>query len=472
MLKVFILVLLCKDVEFHEFFEDFLFNKVEICDELKNKIIESRKIYEREARNGKVYGYSTSLGALIDRQNVYDKEREKIILREHDTNIGRNSPSLLIRATMLVRLIQLSKGNSPVRLEVVERLKEAINNDIIPVVPILGSVGASGDLAPLSRIFRCLIYGEGMAYYNGEKISCQEALNNKKLDIMNLEPGEALALINSNSFSTAMSMINTQLIEKISDLSLDVVKESLNLSGCNNQHYSYAVFETKKQLGVKKVIDKLNNSCTDTPRIQDPYSIRCIPQIYGALYDAIEFSKEILKREINSSSDNPIVFSGNVYHACQFHAIYSAIISDFLKIAAIPVMNSIERRISQLLDGKINRKNDFLLKEKSVVGAMIMQYTAASINAYSRGSNVSMSSHSIPTSGTQEDVVSMAPNSSLELMKINGLFLKLVSIEKAINLFNETIEIPDPKDLLEKSYYNLINRNDLNKYSDILSFFF
>ncbi|PMP90334.1 MAG: hypothetical protein C0171_05290 [Caldisphaera sp.] len=472
MLKVSTLVLICKDIGFDEFFQEFLFNKVEICDELKNKIIESRKIYEREAKKGNVYGYSTSLGALINKQNVHNREREKIILREHDTSIGKNVPSLLIKATMLVRLIQLSKGNSPVRIEVIERLRDAINNNIIPIVPILGSVGASGDLAPLSRIFRCLIYGEGFAYYNNEKVSCNDALHNSGLEIFELEPGEALALINSNAFSTAMSLINTYVIEKIFNLSLDVAKESLYLSGCNNQHYSEAIYETKKQPGVKTVIEKLNNPCLDTPRLQDPYSIRCIPQIYGALFDTIGFSKEVLKNEMNSSSDNPIIYSGNVYHACQFHAIYSGIISDFLKTAAIPVMNSVERRISQLLDGKINRKSDFLLKEKSVVGAMIMQYTAASISAYSRGSSISMSSHSIPTSGMQEDVVSMAPNSSLELMKINGLFLRLVSIEKAINMFNEEKDLPDPKDLLEKSYEYLINKGDLNKYSELLNYFF
>ncbi len=373
---------------------------------------------------------------------------------------------------MLTRLIQLSNGNSPLREEVIKRLIDAINNDIIPVVSILGSVGASGDLSPLARIFRCIIYGEGDAYYKGKIVNCMEALKQSRLNTINLLPGEALALINSNAFSTAFSLINAYIAEKLAYASLDIIKNSLKITGCNNQHFSNAVYETKRQNGVKKVIEQLNNPCEKMPRLQDPYSIRCIPQIYGALFDTLDFSKDILKKEMNSSSDNPIVYENNVYHACQFHAIYSALISDFLKAAIIPVMNSIERRISQILDGKINGGNDFLLKENSVVGAMIIQYTSAALNAYSRGSSISMSSHSIPTSGTQEDVVSMAPNSSIELLKVNILFSKIIAVELALNKYYKSKEIPDLKLLLEESLNEVINNYGLKEFNEFLNYFF
>ncbi|AFZ69868.1 histidine ammonia-lyase [Caldisphaera lagunensis DSM 15908] len=466
--------MLCKnEISLDDFFKILFSNeKISICEERLNKIKRSREVYETEGKKGKVYGYSTSLGALLNKENAYTEEREKIILKEHDTGIGKNVPYLLVKAAMLVRLIQLSNGNSPIRQEVVNRLIDAINYDIIPTVSILGSVGASGDLAPLARIFRCIIYGEGSAYYKGKVVNCVDALKEKGLNVMNLIPGEALALINSNAFSTAFSIINAYITERLAYASLDIAKKSLKITGCNNEHFSDAVYETKKQMGVKKVIDMLNNSCEETPRLQDPYSIRCLPQIYGALFDTLEFSKSILKNEMNSSSDNPIIYENKVYHACQFHAIYSALISDFLKIAIIPVMNSIERRISQILDGKINRVNDFLLKENSVVGAMIMQYTSAALNAYSRGSSISMSSHSVPTSGTQEDIVSMAPNSSIELLKMNSLFLKIIAVELALYKYYNSKDLPDPRILLEESFSEIINNYNLKNFSEFLNYFF
>ncbi|MGC8566709.1 MAG: aromatic amino acid ammonia-lyase [Caldisphaera sp.] len=466
------MTIICDDkVAFNEIFDKYLFSKIEICNKVREKLNFSREIYENEASKSKIYGYSTSLGALINKEEKnLDYDRERIILMEHDTSIGKPAPKIFSKITMLVRLIQLSKGNSPIRSIIIDRLKDSINYGIIPVVPILGSVGASGDLSPLARIFRCIIYGEGSSYYNDSIIDCNHALKQNGLNTLDLKFGEALALINSNAWSTGLSLINTYLAENLLNISIDVIKESLKLTGCNNQHFSKAVYETKLQKGVKKVIDVLNNPCEKTPRLQDPYSIRCVPQIYGAVFDLIDYAKSILENEANSTSDNPIVYDNTVYHACQFHAIYSALISDFLKTALISVMNSIERRISQMLDNKINNKSEFLVKEKSVVGAMIYQYTAAELSAYSRGISNPMSSHSIPTSGTQEDVVSMAPNSSLELSRINGLLAKLISIEKAINMFDLEKNLPDPRLQLNEAYNNIIKR--LENYKELLEYFY
>ena len=405
---------------------------VEVCPESLRALSESRSAYEAEASRGRVYGYSTGLGALASVDVGLWEGREREVLVEHDVALGPEAPAEVVRAAMAVRASQLAQGAAPVRPEVLLRLADAVNRGVTPVVPLYGSVGASGDLAPLARVARCLFYGEGEALAGGRRVPCSEALESAGLRPMDLRPGEALALINSNAFSVAEAALGVCAAERLVAESLKVMRLTLAATGCNPQHFSDDVARAKGLRGVAEVVGALSGACARTPRVQDPYCIRCAPQVYGAAIEALRFAEGLVEAEASAVSENPFVSGGRVVHACNFHAAPAALAADAAKVALAHVANMIERRTAHLLSSATTGLPEFLAVGGTVVGAMLYQYAAASLAAEVRALASPSSVHSIPTSGLQEDVVSMAPNAALSLLRSAALLLRLVALEGAL----------------------------------------
>ncbi|MCE4600267.1 MAG: aromatic amino acid ammonia-lyase [Desulfurococcales archaeon] len=401
-----------------------------------------RRRYEELVERGeKVYGYCTGLGQLYTRNpGRCGPAWEKHVLEEHAMGVGEYAALDIVRAFLTVRLIQLSRARAPVRGVVIERLVDALNNDITPLVHLHGSVGASGDLAPSAEAFLCLYYGEGTAYSNGSVSSCREALKKHGLEPLELEGGEALALINNTAWSTGILILSTRSLRELWFTALDSFAQSARVAGCNHQHYNADVLGSSAHEGVRKVgslIRALAGECSGR-RLQDPYSLRCTPQVMGAVHDILEFAERIAVEEACSSTENPVVIDGGLYHWCGFHSIYAGIAADLLRLGIAHLANLVERRIAQLLRSEITGLPDFLAREDDSVGAMILQYTSASLASRIRWLANPVTVHNIPTSGLQEDVVPQSPEAGYSLAESLVHLAHLISLEKALASYAST----------------------------------
>lgn len=395
------------------------------------RLDEARRIYEEEARRREIYGYCTGLGALQGSRVPCGPEAEATVLREHAIGVGDYAPPGLARAFLVVRLSQLLRGGAPVRGRIALYISRALNSGIAPAIPFYGSVGASGDLAPSAFAFRCLFLGEGEAYYKGSLTSCSEALKDAGLEPPSLRPGEALALINNTAWSTVLTGLAILGAEKLLRLSLRVLSAVLPLIGFNREHFRVEACKVKAHRTQAEIAAALEavESLRDTGRLQDPYSIRCTPQIYGAALEALNFAMNLVESEACSSSENPVVASGRVYHACNFHTAYVALASEAAAWAMASLANSIIFRISHYMDSRITGVEDFLAEPHSSVGAMIVEYLGAALAAESRATATPYTIHWIPTSMNQEDANPMTPNSAIRLYSLLDKLAWLVSLE-------------------------------------------
>jgi histidine ammonia-lyase len=399
----------------------------EVLDGLK----EARRSYEMEATRRRIYGYCTGLGALQGAKVECDPEVEEITIREHAVGAGPYAPESWSKAFLAVRIIQLSKGFAPIRPEVLSYLVEVLNSGLSPLVPLHGSVGASGDLAPSAFVFRCIFLGEGEAILKNKRIACKEALKSLDLKPPRLATGESLFLINNTSWSSASLALALLEAERALRLSLEVAGSVLELTGFNPEHFDVKLSKAKAhegQMEVAKIMSKFRPRFKPE-RLQDPYSFRCIPQVYGAAFDALKFSRGLVEKEINSASENPVVSDGGVYHGCNFHTSYVALASENITWALISVINSIYQRIHHLMSSKLNRSSDFLTKGKSTVGAMILEYLVASLAAEARSLSNPRTVEWLPTSLNQEDSNPMTPNSVLRVFKLLDILAWSVSAE-------------------------------------------
>ena len=407
--------------------------RVEISSGVKQALLEARQSYLREAGRRQLYGYCTGLGELYNRKTAScGEEYEHHILIEHAMGLGEKAPPRLVRAFLTTRLVQLTRGRAPVRPEVAGRLAEALNKQILPVVPLHGSVGASGDLAPSAHAFLCLYYGEGEAYTSDGVVSCDRALETSGLDKLPLEPGEALALINNTAWTTGIALAALRVFEKLLGEGARIARLTLETARCTPDHYSPVLAKASSYSELGEVLGMLQPSCTKPVRLQDPYSLRCTPQVYAAVARLLAFLKDTILREVCSSTENPVVIDGRAYHWCGFHSIQVSLALDYARIASGILANIAERRIAQLLRGEINGRSDFLAGEADSVGAMITQYVAAALTAGNRALASPVAVNSIPTSGLQEDLVPMGPESGLLLVESLRRTALVLAIEEAV----------------------------------------
>lgn len=417
--------------------------KIEIAEEAKVRVIKSREAVERIVQQDKtVYGINTGFGKFSD-VKIAEHEVSKLqvnLIRSHACGFGEPFSEHVAKAMMVLRLNALLKGLSGIRLEVLERLLWMINEDVIPVIPQQGSLGASGDLAPLSHLVLAVI-GEGEVFVTGVKRPSHEIFEQRGLPKIELQAKEGLALINGTQAMTAQGVVNYLEAEKLAYASEWIAAMTMeSLYGIIDAFHP-AVHEARgmqEQMAVaERIRDWLKDSKLIThqgeKRVQDPYSLRCIPQIHGASWQVLNYVKEKLEIEMNAATDNPLIFDdgGLVISGGNFHGQPIAFAMDFLKIGMAELANVSERRIERLVNPQLNEGLPAFLSANPGLesGAMILQYSAASLVSENKTLAHPASVDSIPSSANQEDHVSMGTTGSRHARMIIANVRNVLAIE-------------------------------------------
>lgn len=401
------------------------YNRVALGDEGRAAILRSQQILnEIVATDRPVYGINTGFG-IFSEQRIPRRDSATLsrnLILSHAVGTGAPLPTEVVRAAMLVRANTLTKGYSGVRVEIVETLLKMLNAGVTPLVPSQGSLGSSGDLLPLSHL--ALVFttdaddraeDSGFAEYQGEILDGKTAMQRAGIPRLRLGPKEGLALNNGATFSAAIAA----LVVEDADYLLNVADAALALSleavmGCRSA-FDPRLHRARShagQLTVSEHILKLTEGSQlldAAGRIQDAYSLRCAPQVNGAARDTLAFVRQIIEREVNAATDNPLIFeNGEVLSGGNFHGEPVGMAMDFLTIAMAEVAAISERRIFRLTDGKLNGGLPPMLVDTPEnaglnSGLMMPQYTAASLVLENQTLATPDSVHSLPTSGEQED---------------------------------------------------------------------
>ena len=403
--------------------KDFLGNSestIEITADAYKRVDASRRVVENIIAEEKtIYGITTGFGlfcdVLISKEKVEDLQIN--LIRSHACGVGKpfGEPEALLM--MVFRLNTMLKGHSGVTRDLVEQLKLYINKRIIPVVPEQGSLGASGDLAPLSHMALTLI-GEGEVFFMGERKNTRDVLESLGIESITLQAKEGLALINGTQPMTAQGVVNYIEADKLMHDSLWIASLTHQALNGITDAYNHQIHESRgypEQIYVaEKMLEHLEGSKLTTRqgelRVQDGYSIRCIPQVHGASLQTLKYVKEKLEIEMNAANDNPLIFSEDeVYSGGNFHGQPIAIAMDLLKIGVAEIANITERRIERLVNPALNGDLPAFLSPEDGLqsGAMILQYSAASLVSENKTLAHPASVDSIPSSANQEDHVSM-----------------------------------------------------------------
>lgn len=390
-----------------------------------------------------VYGINTGFGQLatirIPRDQVAELQRNLIM--SHSAGVGEPVPTELCRAILLLRLNALAKGYSGVREELVGLLAGMLNRRVHPLIPTRGSVGASGDLAPLAHL-ALVILGQGEAELQGEKLPGAEALLRAGLAPLTLEAKEGLALINGTQFMTAYGALALHDAERLVEaaeiacaLSIEAFKGSMRPSDPRLQavrpHPGQvdAAAHLHRLLEGSPIVQSHQHHCS---RVQDPYSLRCAPQVFGAVREGLAFARQIIDREINSATDNPLCFpeSGEVISGGNFHGQPIALALDVAKLVLTQLGNFSDRRSYRLLSTEFSGLSPFLAKNPGLnSGYMVAQYTGAALCAENQTLAVPASLHSIPTSAGMEDFNSMGATAAVHLRTVVENVRRIVAVE-------------------------------------------
>lgn len=393
--------------------------KVELTMEAEEGVIKSRNIIDEIVDNNRVvYGVTTGFGKFSDvtisGEDCTKLQRNLII--SHACGTGKFFSKEIVKTIMLLRANALSKGYSGIRLSTLKTLIEMINKGVNPIIPEKGSLGASGDLAPLSHMVLPML-GDGEAEFNGEILPGKEAMKKASIEIIELTAKEGLALINGTQVMTAvgaLAVYDSINLLKTSDIAAALSLEALRGIKDAFDPRTHSIRPHKGQIQTaKNIINLVEGSTLITNqgqiRVQDAYSLRCIPQVHGASKDAIEYIKNKIEIEINSVTDNPIVTKeGDVISGGNFHGQPMALSFDFLGIAMAEMASISERRLERLINYQLNDLPAFLVKEGGLnSGFMITQYAAAALVSENKILAHPASVDSIPSSANQEDHVSM-----------------------------------------------------------------
>ncbi|HAE87542.1 TPA: histidine ammonia-lyase [Candidatus Marinimicrobia bacterium] len=396
------------------------------------RLQEGRDYIEEQIRHGKVmYGVNTGFGHLAQ-VRIPDERLDELqvnLIRSHAAGVGPLIEADIVRLMMLIKTQSLIQGFSGVRPLVVEQLVFFLNHDILPCIPSKGSVGASGDLAPLAHMTLPLI-GEGKVMEKGRERDAAEVLRVLNREPLTLKAKEGLAIINGTQSMTAhgvMALIRTENIlysgELIFGLSLDAMKASLSpfhraIHEAKGSPFNAACADRVCYYLQKSEINRSHEYCD---KVQDPYCFRCYPQVCGAVWEAYDHVKNILIREANGVSDNPLIFREDdlIVSGGNFHGESPALAMDYLAMAVSEIASIAERRIAELVDSHMSRLPAFLVEDSGVnSGFMIAHVTAAALVSENKGLATPASVDSIPTSANQEDHVSMGHRSARKLLEI------------------------------------------------------
>ncbi len=405
-----------------------------------------RFLLSRIKKNKPLYGVNTGFG-LLSNVRIPDGKIEALqenLLRSHACGVGQPIEDHYARAMLLLRANALIAGNSGVSLKLVRFLIELLNRGVCPLVPEQGSVGASGDLAPLAHLALVLI-GEGKARVKGREMGGARALRSAGLKPIQLGPKEGLALINGTQFMTAIgvfALLDAESLCEWADAAGAMTVEALRgtesafepeIHVARNQPGQIASAKRVREWllsgGGKSVIAKSHENCG---KVQDPYSLRCIPQVHGATRDVLRFVRGVLEREANAVTDNPLVFPerGKILSGGNFHGQIVAIAMDALSIASSELGSISERRLDKLVNPNFSDLPPFLTRDSGLnSGLMIVQVAAASIVSESKTLCHPASVDSIPTSGDKEDHVSMGAWAARKAARVIANTRKILAME-------------------------------------------
>lgn len=438
--------------------------KMKLSNTIMEKINKSRKTVDDLVNNNKIaYGITTGFGSLKDKfisKDQLDQLQYNLIVQ---TAVGTGEPISieLVRGIVFLKILALSKGHSGVRLEIIEKLIEMLEKNYIPFIPSQGSLGASGDLVPLSHLVYGMM-GMGKAYDAESKTYIDADIVMEKLNInpITLISKEGLALINGTQFITSIAAYCLYHMDNIMTNTIDICAMTIEALHANHQAFDHRIHSIKNHNGQKIVAQKIwdllrpNDQPSDiyktyvenNKNVQDAYSLRCIPQILGPIYETFVNAERIIINEINSVSDNPLIFDDEILSGGNFHGLYVAMEMDKICIALSHLCNLCER----LIDRMVNRHSNgflpsFLIKNPGINGGlMIPQYVAAGLTAENRHLSNPASVHNIPTCENIEDIVPMGGHAVTKaLQSINNTY-KILAIFQfvACQALDFTVELP------------------------------
>ena len=408
----------------------------------KEKILQSQRAVESIVNSQKiVYGINTGFGPLcttiISRQET--QELQNNILQSHSVGLGDPVPRDITKLMLIIKMHSLSLGYSGIQMETLKRIQWHIENDIIPVVPSQGSVGASGDLAPLAHLFLPLI-GMGMIWENSDQVPTEKIFKKYNLKPLALGPKEGLALINGTQFISGYAVKVVEELQNCLDHADIIAAMNLEAMLGSNQPFRPELHALRPYEGCVYVADRMHHmlegseilkSHEHCERVQDQYSLRCIPQVHGASRNAWLHLKQLLEVELNAVTDNPVIFNENhTISGGNFHGQPLALPLDYAGLAAAEIGNISDRRIYFSLEGKIEGLPKLLMADTGLnSGFMIPQYTSAALVSENKTLCFPASADSIPTSLGQEDHVSMGSISARKALKIIENLEKILAIE-------------------------------------------
>jgi histidine ammonia-lyase len=403
----------------------------------------SRRVVERAVAEGhRVYGVTTGFGKFADvaiaREDL--EELQVNLVRSHAAGVGEPLPDPEVRAMMVLRANALALGKSGVRVSTVETLLRMLAADILPVVPSQGSVGASGDLAPLAHLALALI-GEGEVRWKGRRTSARRALAGARIRPVRLEAKEGLALVNGVQMTVAVGGLALRRARELCRVADLVGAASLDASRGSDAAFDARIVAARPHPGaidsaanLRRLLkgSAIRESHRGCGRVQDNYALRCMPQVHGAARDAFAHAAQVLEREINSATDNPLVFAerGDLVSGGNFHGAPVGLALDYAGVAAADLASISERRIEKLVNPALSELPAFLVEEGGLhSGLMMAQVTAAALVSESKLLASPASADSIPTSAAKEDHVSMSPIAARKLARIVANLETVLAIE-------------------------------------------
>jgi len=431
--------------------------KIELDETLLARVDESFQFLKEFSKNKVIYGVNTGFGPMAQFK-ISDEDTHQLqynLIRSHSSGIGNPLPADEAKACMLARLNTLSLGKSGVHQSVVNLLKELINRNITPLIFEHGGVGASGDLVQLAHLALVLI-GEGEVFYNGERKPTKEVFAAEGLEPIQVEIREGLALMNGTSVMSGIGAVNAHKANQLTDISLKLSCAINEIVQAYDDHLSEVLNGTKLHEGQQKIAAKMRAHLSDSKlirkradhlythfeeqekvfkeKVQEYYSLRCVPQILGPVLDTLEYTEKVLENEINSANDNPIinVEDQHVYHGGNFHGDYISLEMDKLKIVVTKLTMLAERQLNYLLNSKINEILPPFVNLGKLgfnFGMQGVQFTATSTTAESQMLSNPMYVHSIPNNNDNQDIVSMGTNAAVICRKVIENAFEVLTIE-------------------------------------------
>lgn len=401
-----------------------------LSDEARTRIEKGRTYLDEKIKNASepLYGITTGFGALHKKtiSNTQLSQLQQNLLVSHATGVGQELSPHLVRMMLFLKAHALALGHSGVQLQTVERIVTMFNRNMLPVVYDRGSLGASGDLAPLAHLFLPLL-GLGEVYLKGKRMPAAQALEQMNLSPLKLQSKEGLALLNGTQFMSAhgvCAILQAQRLLKRADLTAAL---SLDAYDGRIDPFMEAIQTARPHQGqiataqaIREMLEGSELLARNKQHVQDPYSFRCVPQVHGATKDAVNYAKSVLLTEINAVTDNPTVFPDldRIVSGGNFHGQPLALSYDFAAIALAELASIAERRIYRLISGERGLPEFLIANPGLNSGFMMPQYTAASLVSQNKQLCWPASVDSIPSSNEQEDHVSMGANSATKLLKV------------------------------------------------------